>query len=118
MKKVSGYVHGQKRFTSKGVFLFEAQNAVPPPPPHTVYVYIYTDTVYLFTQGMGESLSLIDICRKVPLQVNCFRWRHFVLVSIWLRSPWMDHIVLLQDLYFDTSSFFLANLPDWCSLHR
>ncbi len=29
----------------------------------------------------------INTCRKVPLQVNTFRWRHFALVSIQLIIP-------------------------------
>ncbi len=33
-------------------------------------------------------LWLINTCRKVPLQVNFVRWRHFVLVSIKFISPW------------------------------
>ncbi len=73
-------------------------------------------TVYLFTQERGrgergeseperrldgyssqswvESInmanyisSLINTCRKVPLQVNIFIWRHFALLSIKLISP-------------------------------
>ncbi len=47
-----------KKFTCKGgfaagVYLFEAQNPIPPPPLHTEYVY----TVYLFTQGGGGELN-------------------------------------------------------------
>jgi hypothetical protein len=132
MKKVLGYVHGLinyidtkakcrhlKRFTSKGVFLFEAQNAVPPPPPPPTHcIRVYTDTVYLITQGRGGEFISNRYLPQSPFTGQFFRWRHFALVSIWLRSPWMGHIVLLQGLYFDTSSFFLANLPDWCSLHH
>jgi hypothetical protein len=75
-------------------------------PLHTVCI------LYLFTQGRGRELNhrevrgptvhkvgskiqyhrdwlylqskraLINTCRKVHLQVNIFRWRHFALVSI------------------------------------
>ncbi len=30
----------------------------------------------------GEGLRQVNTCRKVPLQVNFFRWRHSALVSI------------------------------------
>ncbi len=33
-------------------------------------------------------LQSINICRKVPLHINFLRWRHFVLVSLYLISPW------------------------------
>ncbi len=36
----------------------------------------------------GGGLRQINTCRKVPLHVNFFRWRHFALVSIKLISPW------------------------------
>jgi hypothetical protein len=36
------------------------------------------------------------LCRKVPLQVNFFRWRHFALESIWLISPWIKAIVSVR----------------------
>ena len=34
----------------------------------------------------GGGLRKINTCRKVPLQVNFFRWRHFALLSVSLRS--------------------------------
>ncbi len=39
--------------------------------------------------GGGGRYEVLDLRRrKVPLQVNFFRWRHFGLVSIQLVSPW------------------------------
>ncbi len=81
-----------------GVYLSKAQILIPSPPLHIVYVY----TIYLFTQEEGEGgevnqregwrgnssqscvdntymidcisslYTLINTCRKVPLQVKIF----------------------------------------------
>jgi hypothetical protein len=59
----------------KGVYLLEAQKAVP---PHTVYVC----TVYLFTQGRGGEFISNKQLPKDPFTGHFFRWRHFALVFI------------------------------------
>ena len=52
------------------------------PPPFPVWISIlYTRIQYGFL-----GLRQINPCRKVPLQVNFFRWRHFELPSIWILS--------------------------------
>ncbi len=60
-------------------------STLPPPPFPCVNKY----TVYTYTLGGGGvwgSGPQTNTCRKVPLQVNYFRWRHFALVSILLIS--------------------------------
>ncbi len=88
----------------------------PPPPPYTLYKYIQLYLFTHGRGGGGKSWTreksrgatvlkagskiptcltesplsletLMNTCRKVPLQVNLFRWRHFALVSILLISP-------------------------------
>ncbi len=59
----------------------------PPLPPFHVNKYtLYTYTV---CEGWGYGvlgLRQINTCRKVPLQVNFFSWRHFALSSISLST--------------------------------
>ncbi len=54
-----------------------------PPPPQLPPL---PGRVWGYRRGRG--LRLINICRKVRLQVNLFRWQHFALVSIKLISPY------------------------------
>ncbi len=68
---------------------------IPYLPPYTLYKCIQ----YAYShreEGEGEEKRLEghnsqswveNICRKVPLQVHFFRWRHFALVSIKIISP-------------------------------
>ncbi len=37
---------------------------------------------HLTVSPLSSLQTLINTCRKVPLQINFFRWRHVVLVSI------------------------------------
>ncbi len=49
------------------------------PPPFPVWISIH---VYSVCGGDGDGvldLRQINTCRKVPLQVHFFRWRHFAL---------------------------------------
>ncbi len=60
----------------------------PPPPPFPVWISILhtrLHTVQCVRRGGGDrdlSFRQINTCRKVPLQANFFRWRHFALPSI------------------------------------
>jgi hypothetical protein len=59
---------------------------LPPLPLTCVNKYtVYTYTVWKGVRGYGVVLGLrsINTCRKVPLEVNFFRWRHFALPSIY-----------------------------------
>jgi hypothetical protein len=73
------------------LFLLSGSTVPPPPfPINFVNKYtVYTFTVYMYKVGdMGFRASRqINICRKVPLQVNIFRWRHFALSSMSLIFP-------------------------------
>ncbi len=63
-----------------------------PPPPPIPYVNKYTACIHVYVGGEGVgflSLRQINTCRKVPVKVPFFRWRHFAFVSIWLISPWI-----------------------------
>jgi hypothetical protein len=51
----------------------------PPPPPHLPSRCIFT--VCRGGGNWGHGLKQINTCRKVPLQVNFFKWRHFAVVS-------------------------------------
>ncbi len=57
-----------------------------PPPLFPVWISIlYTVRVYSVQGGGGYGvlgLRQINTCRKVPLQVIFFRWRHFALPSM------------------------------------
>jgi hypothetical protein len=94
-----------------GDFLSEAHTEPhTSPPPYTLYTVYCT---YSHREGGMESWIRENMrwaqswvkntnmigwkSRKVPLQVNFFRWRHFALVSIKLISPWLiksDFLVL------------------------
>ncbi len=54
------------------------------PPPFLVLISIlYTRTQCVRGWGYGVlGLRQINTCRKVPLQVNFFRWRHFALPAM------------------------------------
>jgi hypothetical protein len=59
----------------------------PPPPSLCESVYTYT-----VCKGKGYGvlgLRQISTCRKVPLQVNFFSWRHFALPSMRLIFLWL-----------------------------
>ncbi len=98
--------------------------------PYTLYTCL-NSKVYLFTQERGRGgrvqperrlegqqftklgtdcisslWTRINTCRKVPLLVNIFRWRHFALVSILLISPWGDVTGLL---WKSQLQYFLTN---------
>ncbi len=50
-----------------------------PPPPFPVWISIYSIHVFSVYGGGGYGvlgLRQINICRKFPLQVKFFRWRH------------------------------------------
>ncbi len=67
----------------------------PSPLPYVktekVYCFVCTSTVCKRGGGYGVlGLRQKNTCHKVPLQVNCFRWRHFALPSmslIFQRPP-------------------------------
>jgi hypothetical protein len=68
-------------------------SSLPPYTPFPVLISIqYTriQCVKGWVYGVlgGRGLRQINACRKVPLQVNFVRWRHFALVSVQLNSPW------------------------------
>jgi hypothetical protein len=57
-------------------------STLPPLPLRCVTKYtVYTYTVCGSGYGVLD-LRQIDHCRKIPLQVNFFRWRHFALPSM------------------------------------
>jgi hypothetical protein len=115
-----------------------------PTPLHSVYVYCIQ--VYLFTQGRGAGreawtrekvsgassqrwientnmiycisslLTLINTCRKVPLQVNFFRWRHFVLVSIKLMSPCVTGYYSTYRLACYSDKISLKSFKEWSKI--
>ncbi len=54
-------------------------NSSPPPPPFPVWISIQ----WVRGEGYGVlGLRQINTCRKVRLQVNFIRWRHFALPSM------------------------------------
>jgi hypothetical protein len=65
-----------------------------PPPPFPVYKY----TVYSYTVckggSSGSQTRQINTCRKVPLQVNFLRWRHFAWYFISLIFLWFGESTL------------------------
>ncbi len=68
-------------------------------PPFPVWIGILYTRIQCVWGGHGVlGLIQIDSCRKVPLRVNFFRWRHFAL-------PSMRHIFLWA--YLLTHLFFL-----------
>ncbi len=59
-------------------------STLPSSPPLT-YVKKYTVDKYTMCKGARHEilgLRQINTCRKVPLQVNFFKWRHFALLSM------------------------------------
>ncbi len=60
------------------------QLSLPTPPPFLVWISVlFTRIVCRGGGGYGvPGLRQINICRKVPLQVNSFRLRHFALPSM------------------------------------
>ncbi len=60
-------------------------STLPPPTPFPVWESLYCIHVHRYTVCKGEEvwdLAMINTCRKVSLQVNFFRWRHFALPSM------------------------------------
>ncbi len=59
----------------------------PPPPPPPFCNWLDSEPTKLpdhpkQKSRRGGGLKQINTCRKGPLQVDCFRWRHFALLSI------------------------------------
>ncbi len=53
-----------------------------PPPPLPVWISILYTRTQCVRGGIVLPLRQINTCRKVPLQVNFFRWQHFALPSM------------------------------------
>ncbi len=78
----------------------------PPPPPPLPCVNKYTVYAYTVCIRAGRYVVLglrqINNCRKVTLQVNFFRWRHFAL-------PSMSLIFLLLERWVRSSPHFFIS---------
>ncbi len=60
-------------------------STLPPSPPSLceVYCIVYTRTQCVRGWEYGVlGLRQLNTCRKVPLQINIFRWRHYALPSM------------------------------------
>jgi hypothetical protein len=54
-----------------------------PPPPFPMWISGLYTRIQCVRGGYGIiGLRQINTCRKVPLQVNFFRWRHFAFPSV------------------------------------
>jgi len=70
-----------------------------PPPLFPLWINILYTHIQ-FERGGDEVLGLrqINTCRKVPFQVNSFRWRHFALPSIKALSFYVAGLQMFEDL--------------------
>ena len=83
-------------------------STLPPPFPvskHSIYRQCVAGRAWgvLSPVGYHRYSAGVNTCRKVPLQVNFFRWRHFALVSISLMNPWVKGMLDLDRVPLDFS---------------
>ncbi len=79
-----------RTFSQVGIFKLAVWSVLSPSlwfnsPPLSPYPCVNKYIVYTYIGGGGDcvlGLRLINTCRKVPLQVNFFRCRHFTLPSM------------------------------------
>ncbi len=69
----------------------------------------YRDNSSLSWVENTNMITLINTCRKVPLQINFVRWRHFVLVSIRLISPRLKVSKVVITIFVSHELFRIVN---------